>query len=108
MGWKQASRKNGRDENWPNPNIPFLETNWKKDETEMVILISSKGRNGEDKVDFEFKPVNGEDTQTTKSSVSITKAYILMAYANVYRCSTLANHTSDRGNGLYEGRRIYS
>ncbi|MFT4805263.1 MAG: hypothetical protein ACI9YE_002479 [Psychroserpens sp.] len=105
---KQVSRRNGRDKNWLNPDIPFLESDWKKDETEMVILISYKERSSEDSVDFEFKSVNDETTQTTKSSFFITKAFTLMAYANFDRCSTLANFLTDRGSGLHEGRRIYS
>uniref|UniRef100_UPI0040475D24 hypothetical protein n=3 Tax=Roseivirga sp. TaxID=1964215 RepID=UPI0040475D24 len=108
---KQVSRENGRKETWLNPDIPFVESNWKKIEPDMVILITYKERSSDEQVDLNVKTVL-DTTVNTSSTITTTvkygKQFTEMGHANFDRCSTLANFMKDRGNGLYNGLRIYS
>lgn len=109
---KQVSRSNARDKKWMTPGFSFLENNWKKNETEMVIFVSYKERSPQlGKVDINFKAVRDTSTTTTtniSTSIEIGNKYSVLSYQNFDRCSTLANFLQDRGYGIYEGRRIYS
>lgn len=110
--WKQVSRSNARDKKWMVPGFSFLESNWKKDETELVIFVSYKERDSQpNNVEINFKAVRDTSTTTTvdiKTSIDIGAQFSVLSYQNFDRCSTLANFLKDRGYGTHEGRRIYS
>lgn len=113
--WKKVSRRNARKKRWLNPDISFLKSNWKKSEVDMVILITYKDRSKKTKIDLNVKTVlstgaNGNSTSTTTitTTVKYGRRFTELGYQNFDRCSVLANFKKDRGNGLYEGRRIYT
>ena len=83
----------------------------------MVILITYKDRSKQSEIDLNVKTIlntGANGTTTSGSTITITttvkygKRFTKLGNQNFDRCSVLANFKKDRGDGLYEGRRIYT
>jgi len=108
---KQVSRKNARKNNWLNPDIPFVESNWEESETDLVILIAFKERSIETKISFSVSSTFGNtsnSTGTVSTVIDYGKKFSELGLQNFNRCSVLANFDKDRGSGLHQGLRIFS